>query len=282
MNQAEYQFIKKKIWQLIQIDLDNYKANQMMRRLDGFISRAKAEDVVQYGNRLDHDVIEIEKLRSFLTINVTEFYRDRIHFETLRNVILPELLKNSLRLNIWSAGCSDGEEPYSIAVMLDGLTPGVKHRIFATDIDKESLSKAMAGGPYQTAEIRNVPQSLLCKYFNSCEDGYWVNERMRDRIIFSSHDLTRGKFAFGFDLIICRNVTIYFSNEAKRLLNLKFLNSLKENGVLFIGATETMLDASEIGFQRLYSCFYKKNTAIVPEESSILVSVMSGNGERNK
>ena len=282
MNEIEYECLKRKIRQLIYIDLNNYKENQMMRRLDGFISRTKATDIIQYCSRLDNDPAETIKLRNFITINVSEFYRDLMHFETLRKTILPGLLRNRPRLNIWSAGCSDGEEPYSVAVILDELTPGVRHRIYATDIDKESLSKAMSGGPYQTAEIRNVPQSLLCKYFNSCEDGYWVNERMRDRIIFSSHDLTRGKFAFGFDLIICRNVTIYFSNEAKRLLNLKFLNSLKENGVLFIGATETMLDASEIGFQRLYSCFYKKNTAIVPEESSILVSVMSGNGERNK
>jgi len=275
MNQVEYQYIKKKVWQLIQIDLDHYKANQMIRRLDGFISRTKAEDVVQYCNWLDQDVTERAKLRSFLTINVTEFYRDQIHFEILRRAILPELLENNPRLNIWSAGCSDGEEPYSIAVMLDELTPGVKHRIFASDIDKESLSKAAAGGPYQTQEIRNVPQRLLCKYFNSREDGYWVNERILDRIIFSQQDLTRDTFRFGFDLIICRNVTIYFTNEIKKILSLKFLNALKENGVLFIGATETMLDASEIGFQRLYSCFYKKNTIGVPEEKNVLISAIS-------
>jgi chemotaxis protein methyltransferase CheR len=272
MNQGEYQYIKKKIWQLIRIDLDNYKAHQMMRRLDGYISRAKAADVVQYCSWLQHDATEIAKLRSFLTINVTELYRDQMHFEILRRAILPELLENKSRLNIWSAGCSDGEEPYSIAIMLDELTPGVRHRIFATDIDKDSLSKAAAGGPYLTQEIRNIPQPILSKYFNSHEDGYWVNERIRDRIMFSLHDLTRDKFVFGFDLIICRNVTIYFSNETKRILSLKFLNALKENGVLFIGATETMLEANEIGFQRLYSCFYKKNAAVLSDEQKVLIS----------
>jgi chemotaxis protein methyltransferase CheR len=274
MNEIEYECLKRKIRQLIQIDLNNYKENQMIRRLDGFISRAKATDIIQYCSRLDSDPAETTKLRSFITINVSEFYRDQMHFETLRRSVLPDLLRYNQRLNIWSAGCSDGEEPYSVAVMLNELTPGVKHRIFATDIDKESLSKATNGGPYLPQEIRNLPQPLLMKYFNLSGEGYTVNERIRERINFTQHDLTRDKFPSGFDLIICRNVTIYFSNETKRILSLKFLNALKESGLLFIGATETMLDANEIGFQRVYPCFYKKNTATVPVRPRVLTPVL--------
>jgi chemotaxis protein methyltransferase CheR len=277
MNEIEYECLKKKIQQLIKIDLNNYKGNQMIRRLDGFICRTKATDVIQYCGRLENDPAEVTKLRSFITINVSEFYRDQMHFETLRKDVLPELLKKNPKLNIWSAGCSDGEEPYSIAVMLNELTPGVKHRIFATDIDKESLSKATAGGPYLAQEIRNVPQSLLMKYFTASEEGYIVSERIRERITFTQHDLTRDKFPFGFDLIICRNVTIYFSNETKRTLSLRFLNALKENGLLFIGATETMLDANEIGFQRAYPCFYRKSASAVPVEPKILSSAILSN-----
>ncbi len=278
MNEAEYECLKRKISQLIQIDLDNYKENQMMRRLDGFISRAKAMDVLQYCGRLDHDAAEVTKLRSFITINVSEFYRDLMHFENLRRAVLPELLKSSSKLNIWSAGCSDGEEPYSVAVILNELTPGVKHRIFATDIDKESLSKAASGGPYQAQEIRNLPPPLLSKYFISSEYGYIVNERIRDRIVFSLHDLTRDNFPCGFDMIICRDVTIYFSSETKRILSLKFLNSLKDDGVLFIGATETMLDANEIGFQKMYPCFYKKNIAAASQDERVLAPTISSSG----
>ena len=258
MNEIEYEHLKRKIRQLIEIDLNNYKENQMIRRLDGFISRAKTTDIAQYCSRLDGDPVEIAKLRNFITINVSEFYRDQMHFETLRKTVLPSLLKNSARLNIWSAGCSDGQEPYSISMILDELTPGVKHRIFATDIDKESLSKGNAGGPYQAAEIRNLPQALLMKYFYFGENGYTVNEKIRERIVFSPLDLTRDKFPIGFDLIVCRNVTIYFSNETKRTLSINFQNALKENGILFIGATETMLDAADLGFQRVYPCFYRK------------------------
>jgi chemotaxis protein methyltransferase CheR len=250
----------------MQIDLNNYKENQMIRRLDGFISRTKTTDVLQYCSRLDSDPAEVTKLRSFITINVSEFYRDLMHFDTLRKSILPELLKTSPRLNIWSAGCSDGEEPYTLAVILNEMTPGVKHRIFATDIDKESLAKASAGGPYLPHEIRNMPQPFLDKYFTNSPAGYTVNERLRDRISFSLQDLTRDKFPYGFDLIICRNVTIYFSNETKRILSLKFLDALKDNGILFIGATETMLDAAELGYTRMYPCFYKKVPDVITEQ----------------
>jgi chemotaxis protein methyltransferase CheR len=270
MKEEEYERLKRKIRQLIHIDLNNYKSSQMKRRLEGFISHTGFPNIEEYCQRLDRDLEEVARLRSFLTINVTEFYRDQKHFETLRKVILPELQKNTSRLNIWSAGCSDGEEPYSIAVMLDELSPGVKHRILATDLDEESLSKAVSGGPYQTMETRNLPQPLLQKYFSFSKDGYWINERIRDRVIFYRHDLTQDLFPSGLDLIICRNVTIYFSNEAKTLINTKFLRSLKEGGVLFIGATETMLNASEIGFRKLSSCFYQKNTVSIPEKPKVL------------
>jgi chemotaxis protein methyltransferase CheR len=274
MNEIEYEHLKRKIRQLIQIDLNNYKENQMMRRLDGFISRAKATDIAQYCSKLDGDPMEIAKLRNFITINVSEFYRDQVHFETLRKMVFPSLLRNSARLNIWSAGCSDGQEPYSIAMILDELTPGIKHRVFATDIDKESLSKGNAGGPYQPAEVRNLPQTLLMKYFYFGEDGYTVNEKIRERIIFSQLDLTRDKFPIGFDLIVCRNVTIYFSNETKRILSLNFQNALKENGILFIGATETMLDAADLGFQRVNPCFYKKVTNPISESPKVFSSAI--------
>jgi chemotaxis protein methyltransferase CheR len=274
VNDIEYECLKRKIRQLMQIDLNNYKENQMIRRLDGFISRSKTMDILTYCARLEHDPAEVTKLRSFITINVSEFYRDLMHFETLRKTVLPELLKTSSKLNIWSAGCSDGEEPYSIAVMLNELTPGVKHRIYASDIDRESLAKASAGGPYLVHEIRNLPPPLLAKYFNQAGDGFIVNDKIRERITFSQQDLTRDNFPVGLDLIICRNVTIYFSNETKKLLSLKFLNSLKENGILFIGATETMLDANEIGFSRMYPCFYKKNTIAVAQEPRVLSSAI--------
>ncbi len=258
MLEADYGFLKRKIHQAINIDLNDYKANQMMRRLDGFISRSGTSGVIQYCSLLEKNFDEREKLRNFLTINVSEFYRDTMHFETLRKVIFPELLKNNHHLHIWSAGCSDGQEPYTIAFLLAELSPYGRHRILATDIDTVSIKKATAGGPYRPEEIRGLPQGMTAKYLKLKENGYWITDPTSNKIEFKQHNLMQDPFEKNFDMIICRNVAIYFSDEAKQKLKMKFLNSLKDNGVLFIGATETILNAEEIGLQRLSPCFYKK------------------------
>lgn len=258
MDNEEYGYIKIKIRDLFEINLDNYKSNQMIRRLDGYLSRSNAQDVENYCRSLEQDRNEREKLLDFLTINVSEFYRDAPHFEILQTNILPELLQKNSRLNIWSAGCSNGAEPYSIAMILEKFSPFQNHRILATDIDKNSLKKAQAGGPYQINEVRNVPKQILDKYFSCINGKYWINNRIIQKVEFKHHDLMLPCHENNFDLIICRNVTIYFSDEAKKKINNAFYNALKANGILFIGATETMIDASTIGFKKVVSCFYRR------------------------
>ena len=258
MDTIEYDYIKIKVRDLFEINLDNYKSNQMMRRLDGYISRSSTPDVEQYCRFLEQDQKEREKLLDFLTINVSEFYRDSSHFEQLQTMILPELLQQNAVLSIWSAGCSNGAEPYSIAIILEKHAPFHKHRILATDIDRNSLNKAQMGGPYNLNEVRNIPEGLLNKYF-SCENGkYWINDRIKQKVEFRHHDLLLSPYENNFDLIICRNVVIYFSEEAKRIINTGFFNALKVNGMLFIGATETMIDSFDIGFKKVATCFYRK------------------------
>ena len=258
MDTTEYGHIKIKIRDLFEINLDNYKSNQMIRRLDGYISRSNTPDVENYCQALDNDQKEREKLLDFLTINVSEFYRDAVHFEILQKMILPDLLKKNSRLNIWSAGCSNGAEPYTIAIILEKLSPFQNHRILATDIDRNSLKNAQAGGPYNANEVRNVPERILNKYFTVINDKYWINNRITQKVEFKHHDLMLSQHESNFDLIICRNVTIYFSDEAKKKINKDFYNALNVNGMLFIGATETMIDANEIGFKKVAACFYRR------------------------
>jgi chemotaxis protein methyltransferase CheR len=258
MNDEEYTFLKKKIRELIKFELDSYAPKQMIRRLDAFILRSKAANVAHYCHMLDANPAEVEKLQDFLTINVSEFFRDIMHFKVLKEKILPELLQNNVQLNIWSAGCSNGSEAYSVAMLLEKLSPYRTHRILATDIDKGILAQAAAGGPYHTADIRNVSEELKNKYFKQEGEDFRINDHLRSKVIFKQQDLTRDAFESGFDLIICRNVVIYFNDEAKKKLRKRFIDSLKPNGILFIGATETMLDAMDTGFVRLSPCFYKK------------------------
>jgi chemotaxis protein methyltransferase CheR len=263
MNNDEYSYLIKKIGELTRFDLSNYGRGQMSRRLEGFILRSKVKSVAEYCKLLEKDPGEVEKLQDFLTINVSEFFRDMMPFKYLKEQILPPLLRNNLKLNIWSAGCSNGSEAYSVAIILEQLSPYRSHRILATDIDKVILNQATAGGPYKASDIRNVPEDTAKKYFTTKNNVFWVNDRLRNKVTFRLHDLTRDPFENNFDLIICRNVVIYFNEEVKRKLRQRFHDALKPNGILFIGATETILDADDSGFRRLSPCFFQK-TGKVP------------------
>ena len=258
MRDLEYSYLKTRIKQLTGVDLDNYRERQMRRRLTSFISRTSAPSVVAYCRMVESDRNMLEDLRTFLTIKVSEFFRDPLPFEQLKTEILPQLLMDRTRLNIWSTGCSVGGEPYSLAIILDKLTPFARHRIVASDIDVISLEKARAGGPYRSNEVRNVPTPLLREYFDVFEDSYRIKDRIRQKVDFKRHDLLRDPYESDFDLIVCRNVTIYFTEEAKVRLNQQFCQSLSPGGILFVGGTEAIARARELGLTTLGHCFYRK------------------------
>ena len=256
MRDLEYTYLKARIKRLTGIDLGSYREQQMRRRLSAFVSRTSAPNVFAYCRMIEHDSVLINDLRSFLTIKVSEFFRDLLQFEQLKTTVLPRLLAENPCLNIWSTGCSIGGEPYSLAIILNELYPYRNHRILATDIDDTSLMRARAGGPYRSAEIKNVPEQLLQACFSNREGSYWVSDKIRRRVEFRKHDLLCDPFEEGFDLIACRNVAIYFTDEARLNLNCRFHRSLRDGGILFVGGTETIMNARTIGFTTLDHCFY--------------------------
>jgi chemotaxis protein methyltransferase CheR len=258
VNDQEYNYLKERILRLTGIDLEDYKSQQMRRRLEGFISRAPETEVVLFCKLLDKDPAVLKKLKDFLTINVSEFFRDSAQFDVLKNRIVPELLRHSPNLSIWSAGCSMGAEPYSMAILLDQISPKGSHRIMATDLDEKVLVRARAGGPYSPADVKNVSRALLLKYFTPFEEGHRINDDIRRRVEFRQHNLLKDAFPVGFDLVICRNVVIYFTEEAKDKLYRGFWTALKPEGLFFIGGTETLLDANNLGFNRICTSFYGK------------------------
>ncbi len=264
MTEEEYGYLKKKINDILKIDLQGYKDHQMRRRLNGFIARVNAASIVEYCKALETNGEESQKLRDFLTINVSEFFRDPQQYETLRTKMLPELIKNNPKLNIWSAGCSIGAEPYSVAMLLEGITPFTKHRIIATDIDDVILAKAKAGGPYTAADVRSVKSDVLKRCFREEDGAYWVVDRIKEKVDFKRQNLLKDTFEKGFDLIICRNVVIYFTEESKTTLYQNFYNSLKENGVFFIGGTETLLGAHKLELERMHTSFHVKRAVAKP------------------
>ncbi len=258
MNDQEYSYLKNKVFKLAGLNLDSYKSQQMRRRLEGYIARSNMPIVSAYCRTIEQDRKKLRELLDFLAINVSEFFRDPSPFDYLRTLVLPGLLKRSPRLNIWSAACSGGHEPYSIAIILEEFSSYHRHRILATDIDESALEQARRGGPYTSADVRNVDKRLLHKYFVQTEDGYWITPKIRGRVEVRRHNLLSEPFEKGFDLVVCRNAIIYFSDNVRNKLYEEFYRSLKVDGVLFIGGSEAILQPGTLGFSLLCPSFYRK------------------------
>ncbi|MCR4427281.1 MAG: protein-glutamate O-methyltransferase CheR [Firmicutes bacterium] len=257
LDQADYAAFKRRVLKLIGVDLGQYKSQQMERRLRGMLERTGAGSLAAYARVLEHDPLELKKFQDFFTINVSEFFRNPEKFDELEKRILPGLLVHSPKLNIWSAGCSNGAEIYSVVMILDKMTPGRVHRFLATDIDATVIEKAKAG-VYLAQDVRNVPRACLARYFTKQRDKYVISDGIKSRVEFRVHNLLADSFEKGFDLIICRNVVIYFTEQAKDQLYRNFRESLKEHGVLFVGGTETILNAASVGLASASPFFYRR------------------------
>jgi len=268
MNELDYSYFQEKVFALTGIDLSAYKSQQMHRRLDSFIARRAPLSLAAYCQTLEQDKSELKAFLDFLTINVSEFFRDTKQFQSLKDEVLPKLLQQSPELNIWSAACSCGQEPYSIAVILEELCPYHKHRILATDIDDGALERAKRGGPYMPADLKNVPSRLLRWFFTKTEEGYWVKDRIKNAVEFRRHNLLCDSIEQGFDLVVCRNVVIYFTDRARNELYQKIHRCLKQDGVLFVGGSEVMLRGNDMGFASMCPSFYQK----IPIRESAVIS----------
>lgn len=138
----------------------------------------------------------------------------------------------------------------------------------ATDLDTQILKKAIAGGPYSQNEVANVDKIRLRRHFVPGDRGYMVSEEIKNIVEFRQQNLLVGNFEQSFDLILCRNVMIYFSDEAKSQLHERFIRSLKEDGILFLGGTEGLADANRLGLTRLHSSIYQKSVQATQVKNS--------------
>lgn len=169
-----------------------------------------------------------------MTINVSEFWRNPNRWEVLRDEILPELVGSKRKVKVWSAACSTGEEPYTIAMILDTLGILKESSITASDLDEGALAKAKEGR-YMERSLKDVPPETASRYFKQDGMMYRIDEKLKSSINFKKQNLLVDRFDDGYDLIVCRNVMIYFTEEAKNLLYHKFAASLRPGGMLFVG-----------------------------------------------
>lgn len=253
----ELEDFKKWVLKEFKIDLSAYKSNQLHRRILSLMSRVGVNSVDEYVELLKKDENQRMKFLDFITINVTEFFRNPEIFEELRKKIESELMVKENNLKIWSAACSIGAEPYSIAMILDNLKIKGRHSILATDIDNTILERAKSG-EYVNGEVKNVKSEYLQKYFNKVNDKYIIDSKIKNMVTFKKHDLILDKYESGFDLIVCRNVVIYFNQDVKNEIYKKFSDSLKKGGLLFVGATESIYNYKDYGFEKASTFIYKK------------------------
>jgi len=257
MSEADFAIFKRRVRESFNIDLDAYKRPQMERRLRGNMEKCGATTFTEYYRMMSRNSSLAEEFLDRVTINVSELFRNPDLFETLRTRVLPEVTAKRSRVSIWSAGCSYGAEPYSVATLVDEAGLAGRCRLLATDIDDKMLENARKG-VFSRQDMRNVTPARIARYFSADGLDYQAKPTLRSLIEFRKHDLLRDPFGVGNDLILCRNVVIYFTPEAKDVLYRKFFDALRPGGYLFVGGTERISDSKSIGFESACPFFYQK------------------------
>jgi len=261
----DYEFFAQKVQKSFGLRLRDYKAEQMMRRIASLATQLGRTSFLTYFTLLESDPAALGAFMDHVTINVTELLRNPTLFETLTHHARQALAAPSGgAFSVWSAGCSYGAEAYSIALLLSELGSARPVRIRGTDIDLAMLAKANSP-TFSKSDMVNVSPARRAEYFTSFDgETFMPTMKLRSMIQFSRHDLLGETYPTAhYDLIVCRNVLIYFTNEAKRRVYEGLNQALKPGGVLFVGGTETIAEHAGLGFELIEPFFYRKPAAQV-------------------
>ncbi len=224
-----YEQFKKDVYALTKIDLNAYKEKQMKRRIDTLIAKHKYSGYNEFVTGLKTNPVLFDEFVNYLTINVSEFYRNPEQWDYLEKKVIPDLIaKFGHGIRIWSAACSTGDEPYSLVMLLSKFLPLNQIKILASDIDDQVMAKAKTG-LYKSQSLNSHPAEFKKKYFKEISPG------------------------------VCRNVLIYFTEEAKLEIYRKFNDSLVREGILFVGSTEQITNYKELNYISPKTFFYQKN-----------------------
>ncbi len=249
------QFLKKKVG----LDVDGVRDEQLERRIANYCRRHRVAEADLIGTLSDEKTLDA--FLDSLTINVTSLFRNADRWKQIEEIIgglgpRPEL---------WSAACSKGAEPYTMAIIADRLK--IKPSIWATDIDRRILAAAVEG-VYTAQEVKEVPPDILREYLTEVDGQYHVDRKVASMVKFERQDLLAGPMPRKkFDLIACRNVAIYFSQDAKRLLHSNLAGCLKPGGYLFIGSTERVDNPGDLGLSTVSPFIYQMTTEPVGSTS---------------
>jgi chemotaxis protein methyltransferase CheR len=260
ISNGDYILLRDAVLQLLDLDLNHYRTQQMERRLTTLLERRQATTWFQYVQSLRSDKSELDYFQEFVTINVSSFYRDTDKWNQLGEKFLPDLVRQAGAggMSAWSVGCSIGAEAYTLAMMLSEMAPARRHRIWATDIDQRVMDRAKAGGPYFQTELRELPPAMLQRHMTPVNSQLFkVNPGVRSMVEYDRFNLLKDESNHKFDLVMCRNVVIYFTVDVKPLVYQRLARGLRPGGILFIGSTETIANYQQLGFEYLAPAFYR-------------------------
>ena len=249
---ADFRELLEKLSAQYNFDFREYKEGSLVRRIHARMTQVRAESVSAYSRMLDDNPGEHVALFNTILINVTGFFRDPEAWKALAEEVIPRLAEEaaaSRSLRIWSAGCSSGEEPYSIAMLLaehlGGTAGEYAIKIYGTDVDEEALTTARQA-VYRTEQLKDVPERLVDRYFSREGQLYRFRREIRRWCIFGSHNLTQAPPLSHIDLLVCRNALIYFMGELQDRILTRFHYAIREDGFLFLGRSESLLARSRL------------------------------------
>ncbi len=228
------------------IDFTSYKLPTIRRRLDRRMAAVGAGRLADYLHYLGSHPEEYQRLISSFLIKVTDFFRDQALFDHIRDRILPDLVRGARahghEIRIWSAGCATGEEAYSIAILVAEVLGDERKdfnvRIFATDVDADAIAFARQG-VYPATSLRKLPRAMIQRYFLPRDGEFELNKTIRGLVVFGQHDLAERAPFPRVDMIVCRNVLIYFTEELQMRTLQLFAFALRDNGFLVLGNAES-------------------------------------------
>ncbi len=262
---ADFDLFSKLIYKESGISFSDVNRTILEGRLRTCLNDKKLETLAELYKLITTNTEEMKWMLDSVTTNLTRFFRNQPHFDTLINYVIPKTVakkraQGKTNIKVWSAGCSTGEEPYTIAMVLkEHLPPNMTFQILASDISLKSILTAKQGY-YPQNKCEGIPPNYLAKYFTKTDGGYQINEDLKNTIRFDYHNLKNSSSTIDNDVVFCRNVLIYFDLPAQTTTVNCFYNSMESDSYLYIGHSESLfgMDTKFEFLKTDWACIYHK------------------------
>lgn len=266
LTDSDFELFRKLIYDESGITFSATNRSILDSRIKELLHRKNLAAPKDYYNIIISDKEEMKVMLDSVTTNLTRFFRNQPHFDAFINYVIPHVMENKKSsmdktIRVWSAGCSTGEEPFTIAMILKEIVkPPYSFQVTASDISLKSLMVGQQGF-YGDTKVDGIPADYLAKYFTKVDGGYQIKKEILDTVRFDYHNLKNDSGARNLDVIFCRNVLIYFDEPAQKAVVDRFYNSMAPQSYLYIGHSESLFGMNtKFEFLKTqWACLYQKN-----------------------